>query len=198
MNTKPWLAIVMALALVACASTPDRVVLLPGEDGKVGKIHVLTREGGQETLLENAYASAATGNGRLKAEVSAPISVREDFEGALKALPQKPTQHQLYFEGDSTTLDAESRTRLPLVLAEIARYPAPEVSVIGHTDRMGSVEYNDTLGLSRAIVVREALVAIGIDPVRISVSSRGEREPRIATADEVAEPRNRRVEVSVR
>jgi len=41
-------------------------------------------------------------------------------------------------------------------------------------------------------------VKLGVPRARISVAGRGEREPEVPTADEVAEPRNRRVEINVR
>jgi outer membrane protein OmpA-like peptidoglycan-associated protein len=54
------------------------------------------------------------------------------------------------------------------------------------------------LSLRRAERCRDELIKLGIPKVRISVAGRGEREPEVPTADEVAEPRNRRVEISVR
>jgi outer membrane protein OmpA-like peptidoglycan-associated protein len=75
---------------------------------------------------------------------------------------------------------------------------SPEIVVIGHTDRVGTLEYNDKLSLKRADVVRAALVAAGVPPGQIDIAGRGEREPAVATPDEIAEPRNRRVEIMVR
>jgi OmpA-OmpF porin, OOP family len=70
--------------------------------------------------------------------------------------------------------------------------------VVGHTDRQGSLEYNDGLSLRRAERVRAQLVRIGIAGERIGVAGRGERAPLVPTEDGVAEPRNRRVEIIVR
>jgi hypothetical protein len=58
--------------------------------------------------------------------------------------------------------------------------------------------FNDTLSRQRAEVVRRALVARGIAADNIVVVGRGKREPIVATADGVAEARNRRVEILVR
>ncbi|MGH8751809.1 MAG: OmpA family protein, partial [Burkholderiales bacterium] len=87
---------------------------------------------------------------------------------------------------------------VPEVFAEIARRPAPEVVVIGHTDAVGTLEYNDTLSLQRAKKVRDDLVKLGIPTEHIRVAGRGKRELLVPTRDEVSEPRNRRVEISVR
>ena len=84
------------------------------------------------------------------------------------------------------------------MFAEIARRPVPDVLVIGHTDRVGTDAFNDALSRQRAEVVRRALVARGLPAENIVVVGRGEREPIVATADGVAEARNRRVEILVR
>ena len=95
-------------------------------------------------------------------------------------------------------LTPDSRLLLGRIVDEIARRPAPDIVVIGHTDRVGAVPYNDTLSLRRAERVRDELVKVGIAAERISVAGRGEREPRVPTPDEVPEPRNRRVEINIR
>ena len=86
----------------------------------------------------------------------------------------------------------------PGVFGELKKRPSPEITVIGHTDRLGPDQANDTLSLQRAQRVKELLIQRGVAAERISVAGRGEREPLVPTADEVAEPRNRRVEINVR
>jgi outer membrane protein OmpA-like peptidoglycan-associated protein len=104
----------------------------------------------------------------------------------------------VYFVFDKDELTAESLAQFNRIKAELAVRPAPEVVVIGHTDRVGALEYNDKLSLTRAETVRAALIAAGIMPLQMEVAGRGEREPAVPTADEVKEPRNRRVEIIVR
>ena len=70
--------------------------------------------------------------------------------------------------------------------------------MIGHADRVGTDKANDALGLKRAERVRKILIQRGVPAERIVAASRGEREPLVQTADGVTEPRNRRVEISVR
>ncbi|MGH6692492.1 MAG: OmpA family protein, partial [Gammaproteobacteria bacterium] len=84
------------------------------------------------------------------------------------------------------------------VFVVVARRKVAEIAVIGHTDRVGLIEYNDTLSLRRAERVRKDFVSRGIPTGAINVAGRGEREPVVPTADEVSEPRNRRVEINVR
>lgn len=70
--------------------------------------------------------------------------------------------------------------------------------MIGHTDTVGDAAANDRLSLQRAQAIRERLLREGFDPERIVAIGRGEREPAVATGDEVNEPRNRRAELIVR
>jgi OOP family OmpA-OmpF porin len=82
----------------------------------------------------------------------------------------------------------------------IARLSLMNVEVIiatGHTDSVGSDRYNLDLGLRRADAVRNYLVSKGLEPGRVYVDSKGEREP--VTTNKTAQGRseNRRVVVEV-
>jgi outer membrane protein OmpA-like peptidoglycan-associated protein len=63
---------------------------------------------------------------------------------------------------------------------------------------MGTVPANFELGLKRATMVRNLLVEAGLDLSTVDLMSHGEAEPIVKTPDETAEPRNRRVEITVR
>lgn len=189
-------ALALALLLAACAA-PDRVVLLPDDSGRVGKLNVGGKGG--DTLLDSAYDTAAVAGGEAaRRSTSDPQQIRRDFGAVLEALPPAPVSYNLYFATDSDDLTPDSRALAPDILAEIARRPAAEVVVIGHTDSVGGDDYNDKLSLQRAVAVRRQLVALGFDPARIAVAGRGKREPLVQTADGVHEPRNRRAEILVR
>lgn len=187
-----------AATLAGCAAVPqDRVVLLPGPNGKVGQIAV--NPGSGETVLGAAYASAAVDakGGLAQTQLNAG-QVAQQFGDALGALPPRPLSFVLYFERDSDQLTPDSARQAQAALAEIAARPVADVIVIGHTDRTGELTYNDALSLQRAEAVREKLIAAGGDPTRITATGRGEREPLVPTDDEVPEPKNRRAELSVR
>jgi outer membrane protein OmpA-like peptidoglycan-associated protein len=57
---------------------------------------------------------------------------------------------------------------------------------------------NDQLSLRRAQALRDRLLAAGADAARIRTAGRGEREPAVPTDDGVAEPRNHRIEITLR
>jgi outer membrane protein OmpA-like peptidoglycan-associated protein len=104
----------------------------------------------------------------------------------------------LFFIFGTDTPTPESAQFLGQVSGEVGRRPAAEVIVIGHTDRVGSDQQNDALSLQRAERIRQELVRLGIATDSILTVGRGEREPLVPTEDEVSEPRNRRVEITVR
>jgi outer membrane protein OmpA-like peptidoglycan-associated protein len=72
------------------------------------------------------------------------------------------------------------------------------VVAIGHTDTTGTSAKNLELGLRRANAVRAILIDAGLAPAAVSVRSHGEAALLVHTADNVFEPRNRRVEITVR
>jgi outer membrane protein OmpA-like peptidoglycan-associated protein len=184
-------------APAAPAPRADLVVLLPGREGGVGA--VVVQEGGREVVLNTAYASAQTGaGGRLEPGQASADEVRAVFADALAAEPPRPVTFILYFIEATDQFTPESQALVDQVLLAIASRPAPELTVAGHTDAVGTDPYNDTLSLRRAERVRALLIARGIAPDSIRAIGRGKREPRVATPDGVAEPRNRRVEITVR
>lgn len=186
----------VALAIVLSPGAPgEEVVLLPGPDGKVGMV-VVERQGGVRHVLDEAYATSRSGSAGVGRRD--PESVRAAFRPALAALPSRPASFLLYFESGTDDLTPASRTELDKMLAEMRRRSIPDVRVIAHTDTVGDVASNDALSAQRAERVKSFLVGIGIAEGRIQTAGRGEREPLVPTADEVDEPRNRRVEISVR
>jgi outer membrane protein OmpA-like peptidoglycan-associated protein len=191
------LALPALLLLAGCASRSDLYVLLPGKDGKTGALTV--DSGFRERTLDTPYASARVSPifGVYDGGATEP-EVRQVFGPVIAALPGRPVSFFLYFLQDTDEFTPGSKQLVGQIFAEIARRPAPEIVVIGHTDRVGTVPYNDALSRRRAERVREELLKLGIPKVRISIAGRGEREPLIQTDDEISEPRNRRVEINVR
>ena len=190
------LALVALLLLSACATQQGSVVLLPERDGKATALVV--SQGSQQVSLAEPYAAAQLTSGGPHAYRSNAEEVQTRFAAALGAQPLPPTQFTLYFvEGKDEFTDASKRT-LDGILAAIAQRPVPDLLVIGHTDRVGTDAYNDTLSRQRAEVVRNALLARGIAQDKVVAIGRGKREPIVPTADGVAEARNRRVEIQVR
>lgn len=183
----------------SCAKTGNMIVLLPDADGKTGQIAV-SNKGGSQSLREPGQATS------LKSVEVAPSTpfhltekqVRSVFAESLDALPLPPIHFTLYFVQGSTSLTQESRKLFDEILPATVARNSMDVSVVGHTDRVGSREANFALALHRARTVRDLLTARGIAPDSLEVTSHGEDNPLVKTPDEIREPRNRRVEVIVR
>ena len=116
----------------------------------------------------------------------------------MAAQPQAPAHFILQFESGSTALVPASRPLLARIVSTIQERKSLDVSVIGHTDTAGSDEFNNQLARQRAEGVARLLVEAGVDPRLLEVTSHGKAIPLVPTGDNVPEPRNRRVEVTVR
>ena len=195
-RTRLLLVLAAASLLAACATSRDTVILLPKEDGSTGAI--AASRGGSEVLLDSAYAQARSGGSKMHPMTTDRAEVEKRFGAALSAMPPPPKSFVVYFQSGSDDFTEESKTTLGQMLDEMKLRPAPEITVIGHTDRVGSDDDNDTLSLQRAQKVREMLLGMGVAAEHVNAAGRGSREPLVPTEAGVDEPRNRRVEVSVR
>lgn len=189
-----WLAAAaLALLMTGCASN-SYVVLLPSPDGSTGEVVVRGAKG--EQVIKVAHQGAALDGSTAPAAI-ADEKIRKDFSEAVAARPMLPVRYLLYFK-TGVTLTGESETLIPKIIAEAATRPAVDLSVIGHTDTLSSVEYNEQLALKRATAIAELLKEKGLKVNALVVESHGKRNLLVATPDNTYEPKNRRVEVSIR
>jgi peptidoglycan-associated lipoprotein len=100
------------------------------------------------------------------------------------------------FDFNKSYLDSAARAALNKQVAWLKEHPYVRMTVVGHTDKVGTNAYNDRLGLRRARAVVAYLARKGISRGRLdAVESRGEHEPVVDT--EGRERRNRRTVTSV-
>jgi peptidoglycan-associated lipoprotein len=103
----------------------------------------------------------------------------------------------VYFDYDRSDL-TENAKRL---LAQVAEILVNEnrfiVTVEGHTDARGTEDYNISLGARRSTVVREFLIAYGVDANRLLSVSYGKERPKVQGSDETAYSKNRRAHFRV-
>jgi outer membrane protein OmpA-like peptidoglycan-associated protein len=186
----------LATFVGACAFNNGTVVLLPEKDGRDTAISI--RQGDRDVVLDKPFAAAVESPFGPYAYTASAQEVEARFGAALAAQPSRPTEFTLYFITGEDEFTTESRQVFEDVFTEIAKRPLPDIVVVGHTDRVGTDTVNDALALRRAETVRAQLIRRGISPENIVAIGRGKREPLVPTADEVAEPRNRRVQILVR
>ena len=184
------------LSLAACAPA-TRVVLLPQEGLPTAAVTVQARQG--QVVLAQPYAVAeVASSGSVDTAQTDAQQVEKRYGQLLSVQPAAEQRFTLLFMPGGAQLTPESSAALADALARATERPGGEVIIIGHTDRVGSVESNDTLSLQRAQAVRQLVIDRGFDPNRVEAVGRGEREPVVQTADEVEEPKNRRAEIVVR
>lgn len=192
-------AILLVMLVSGCAIPSDNLfVLLEDSDGSVGSVEISNDQGTQ--ILENPNQAAGL-DAASETPVTEEITIeqwRNIFAEAIAAEPPPPLTFILYFQLGGTDLTAPSQELLEEVLLNVRLRVAPEVSVVGHTDRTGDSASNDVLALRRAESLRDILVDQGLDPDLVEIDSHGEANPLFPTEDGVSELRNRRVEVTIR
>jgi outer membrane protein OmpA-like peptidoglycan-associated protein len=194
----PLASLVLVLAITGCRAK-STVVLVPDPDGNVGQL-VVANEGGQRVLDKTNQSVQVTDQKAAPSGVTtlAAEKIRAIFSEALAAQPLPPAKFILYFLPDSNELTDESKTILPQIIQTIRERSSSDIVISGHTDMAGEKEYNFKLALGRAQATSEILVASGVVTASITVTSHGEGNPLVKTADGVEEPRNRRVEVVIK
>jgi outer membrane protein OmpA-like peptidoglycan-associated protein len=196
--TLRMMALVSLLALTGCGLPANVVVLVPDENGTVGKVAV--HEGASTAELDRPLAAVDAGSEASLRNVfkAQEGDVDSEFAGALAAKPRAPHVYILYFLSGLTELDPRSRGDLTAATATAKGTPNVDISVVGHADATGSDAFNSALSLRRAEIVRDALVAAGTPSDVIEIAYHGANNPLIPTPRGVPEARNRRVEVTIR
>ena len=101
----------------------------------------------------------------------------------------------VYFETDKSYLDGDAHRVIAEAKAAAEKLGRPVVKVSGNADTVGANDYNQKLSELRAQAVAK-IIEIGATPVKaLLTEAHGEAQPAVLTADEVDEPRNRRVEI---
>ena len=108
-----------------------------------------------------------------------------------------PAAFIVYFGFDRTNLTDAARQTLDEVVGAVNSMGANALSLVGHADTVGSGGYNQGLSERRARRVANALVDRGVPAGNMTLAGRGERELAVATGDNVREPKNRRVEITL-
>ena len=100
----------------------------------------------------------------------------------------------VYFEYDSPQLNPMEQGKIDAVVVNLQANPTQGVIIEGHCDERGSNEYNLALGERRALAVRAAMIALGIDGARVTTRSYGEERAVAFGHDDSAWRLNRRAE----
>ena len=147
------------LMLLASCATPgpppvpkqSMFLVIPDPEGKVGQITVTNRTGTQ-VLDQPRQASTVQSANDAPSPPSTldETEIKRIFGEALAAQPAGPARFILYFKDDSEELTPESEMLLAEVFRTMRDRGALDISVIGHTDTIGTRDYNYQLSLRRA------------------------------------------------
>jgi len=105
--------------------------------------------------------------------------------------------YQVFFDTDKADLSPRGQLIVSKVADVVRTNNEVRVTVIGRTDRAGTAAANMALSERRAELVRDALIAAGVPAARIDTSWLGEGEQDVPTPDDVAQQRNRVVDIVV-
>ena len=99
---------------------------------------------------------------------------------------------RIYFAFDKSDITAESRATLQKQAQLLQQNPSVTITIQGHCDERGTVEYNLGLGERRANAAKQALIALGVAANRIQTISYGKERPAVVGHTEQAWAQNRR------
>lgn len=195
---------VALLVVAGCAISPANlppppqsyVVLMSSADGTAGQLSVRSIAG--EAVLNQPRHGV-----NLDGTNGAPYAVDEgrinrDFGEVLAAQPVMPASFMLYYEAGGVRMKPEAQALIAKAINAASNRPFPDVSIIGHTDISGDPEFNEKLGLQRARSISELLKKAGLKAHDLTITSHGGKNPLFRTPDGKPEPRNHRVEITVR
>ena len=195
---------ILAVSLTACASMSKKgqgAIIGAGTGGAVGAV-VGNQTG---STARGAIIGAAVGGvigtvignqmdqqaKQLKTEIPG-ATVERVGEGI-----QTTFASGLLFDFDAERIRAEAAMNLRSLASSLKQYPNTDLLIVGHTDALGTSDYNQGLSQRRAQAVSDYLVSQGVAIARLRTAGRGEAEPISSNSTEAGRQQNRRVEVAI-
>jgi outer membrane protein OmpA-like peptidoglycan-associated protein len=103
----------------------------------------------------------------------------------------------LLYDFDSDVIRSDAAQNLRSLAASLEKYPNTDLLIVGHTDAVGTSEYNQALSLRRAAAAAGYLASQGVNSSRLQAVGRGETEPIASNDTEAGRQANRRVEIAI-
>lgn len=121
-------------------------------------------------------------------------------DSLMKIRASMPKDIIIYFEFDKTKLKTDAQTDIAVgeIKAWVEKYPGSKIVVSGHTDLVGTPEFNQDLGMQRAVIVTEYLKKQGIPPEWLITESQGETKPAAGYVTAGQRAKNRRTEITIK
>ncbi|WP_460907672.1 OmpA family protein [Spirosoma areae] len=143
-------------------------------------------------------AFIALGSASKRSIISVKKLIKQPFSEQLsRNITESEEPFTVGFALNSSQLSQKGRKVIKLAAATIANQGATRVLVVGHTDQIGSPEYNLRLSRRRTETVIQRLQYEGVSPTILSADWKGEFDPKVPGGEDSVEPQNRRVVIQV-
>ena len=203
LNKVAMLFAAAALATAAGAQTVD--------NWKNGSGDLVWKNGTNELCWRDSFwtpATAAAGcDGALVAPAAAPVAVAPAAPVVVLVRPAAPPAPpaaskvtyaaDAFFDFDKYVLKPEGKAKLDDLVGKVKGVNLEVIIAVGHTDSIGTVEYNQKLSVRRAEAVKAYLVSKGIEKNRVYTEGKGEKQPVADNKTAEGRAKNRRVEIEV-
>jgi peptidoglycan-associated lipoprotein len=143
------------------------------------------------TPAEESGGGASTTDATVAPSPTPPTTISGPTPGSQEHLVVN-VGDRVFFDFDKSDLMPEARSTVEALAAWLNNYPATTIAIEGHCDERGTREYNLALGERRASAVHDYLVALGVDPSRLSTISYGKERPAVLGSNEDSWAQNRR------
>lgn len=144
-----------------------------------------------ENQRQEALRQKEAMRARLLAQLNQVLQTRDSARGLIVSMPD------VLFDFNKYTLKPEARERLAKISGIVLAYPDLKLQVEGHTDSIGSDEYNQTLSEKRADSVVGYLVSSGVTPDHVTGTGLGKADPVADNKTAAGRQLNRRVDMIV-
>ena len=203
-TARAMLALLMAMGLVGCASLSRKekgAIIGAGTGGVVGGVI-----GNQTGSTARGAIIGAVVGGAAGAIIGHQMDqqakeLKQNIPGATVARVGEGIAvtfaSGLLYDFDSDVVRVEAAQNLRSLAASLGKYPNTNLLIVGHTDAVGTSEYNQTLSQRRATAAANYLAAQGVSAGRLQAVGRGETEALAPNDTEAGRQLNRRVEIAI-
>jgi peptidoglycan-associated lipoprotein len=183
------LVIALAITMVTAGCRKKPGAITPLKDRTT-----MLRDGdpGPGGIVDLGNGGLTTGDTGLGTEQS----LRPDLANA-DADPSILAAYKVLFDFDSSVIRASEQGNVDAVASYLKSNPNVGLRVDGHCDERGTEDYNNALGERRALALRDAVIALGVEADRVITQTFGENKPIAVGQDESAYSQNRRGEFIV-
>ncbi len=187
----------------ADAARAEEDVLAAREDAATSRADAATSRADAVTSREEAARARAEAD-RIRAEAQAELDRLEEALGKIAdtrrtalGIVMNLGEDTLKFDFDKADLKPEDKELLSRIAGILLTSQDYTIAINGHTDDVGSDEYNDGLSERRAAAVRDYLVEAKISEEILSVQGWGKKQPLVQGTSDDARAKNRRVELGI-